>query len=130
MTKNVKKQNKRGSHTGTIGSRARLDAVTALERNTRALELHTAALMNLVVRIPVNAKQFVYSVFHEMLPSSTINGGTKLSDIGFDDSPSKDIIRGRINAHRWHGVNLAFGALNTCSVVSDVTRIVAAAEVH
>lgn len=81
-----------------------------------------------IMTVPANAKQFVYMVLDEMLPDQNLTDSTKLSDLGFDDNPSKDTICGTINRHRWHGVNLAFGALNSCAKVSDVTAVVAAAE--
>jgi hypothetical protein len=82
-------------------------------------------------RVPApanNAKALVYSVMRVLLPATKIADGTELSKIGYDDFQSKDIIRGTIDDRNWHNVNLGFGALDGCSKISDITKIVKAAE--
>ena len=71
-----------------------------------------------------NSKQLVYSVMHDLLPGIKLDDSTKLDDIGYDDSQSKDVIRGAINKRHWQGVQLGFGALSDCSVIKDITKVV------
>jgi hypothetical protein len=73
---------------------------------------------------PATAKELVYSVMHELLPSQTIQDTTTLALLGYDDPQSKDIIRGTINSRKWRGVNLVYGALSGCTKISDITDVV------
>jgi hypothetical protein len=115
------------SRTGALeANTAALTAYTrALKRHTAALAAHTAAL---TPSAPTNAKQLVYSVMHELLPWSTIQDDSDLAGLGYDDNVTKDIIRGAIDHRHWHGVNLKPYALNNCSVISDITKVVTKAE--
>ena len=62
---------------------------------------------------------------HKLLPETKISDDTKLADIGYDDPPSKDIIRGKIdNYPGWHGRKLGFNALRDCSTIADVIKAV------
>jgi hypothetical protein len=74
--------------------------------------------------IPATAKELVYSVMNELLPGVKIADTTALASIGYDSSPTKDIIRGTIDARNWHNVVLGFGALDGCSNIADITAIV------
>jgi hypothetical protein len=81
----------------------------------------------IAVAIPGNAKQFVYSVLRETLPTAKLTDNTKLSDLGYDTA-ALAALAARINAHNWHGVHVDTGAIQNCTKISDVTKVVAAAE--
>jgi hypothetical protein len=73
---------------------------------------------------PATAKDLVYSVMNELLPSQAIQDSTTLASLGYTDPQSIDIIRGAINSRNWHGVNLPYGALSGCTKISDITAVV------
>lgn len=84
----------------------------------------SVAASKFVAPAPANAKQLVYSVMSDLLPGIKIADDTSLASLGYDDSPSKDIIRGTIDSRNWHKVVLGFGALGNCTKISDITAIV------
>jgi hypothetical protein len=79
----------------------------------------------LAVAIPINPKQFVYSVLRETLPTAKITDTTKLSDLGFD-APSLGELASRINVHKWHGV--VIDNLTESMTVADVIKTVVNSE--
>jgi hypothetical protein len=86
-----------------------------------------ASADEIAVAIPGNAKQFVYSVLRETLPTAKLTDNTKLSDLGYDTA-ALAALAARINAHNWHGVHVDTGAIQNCTKILDVTKVVAAAE--
>jgi len=85
---------------------------------------NAASLTTKAAPAPTTAKALVYSVMNQLAPNQSIQDTTTLESLGYDDPPSKDVIRGKINSYHWHGVNLPFNALAKCDVVSDITDIV------
>ena len=81
----------------------------------------------LAVAIPITAKQFVYSVLRETLPTATLTDSTKLSDLGFD-IPSLDGLASRINVHRWHGVFVDNPTIERCTTIASVIEAVTKAQ--
>lgn len=81
-----------------------------------------------LLSVPSNAKQFVYAIMDELLPGMKIADDTALADLGYDDAPSLDVIRGDIDRHHWHGVALGAWALSDCEKISDIIKIVKAGE--
>ncbi|WP_315759589.1 MULTISPECIES: hypothetical protein [unclassified Bradyrhizobium] len=79
-------------------------------------------------RAPSNAKQFVYAIMDELSPGTTLTDDTALADLGYDDAPSKDVIRGGIDRQHWHNVALGAWALSDCATISDIIKVVKARE--
>jgi len=77
---------------------------------------------------PKTARELVYSVMHDLEPQTQVNDDTELDSIGYDDAPSKDIIRSAIDHRHWRGVRLGFGALAGVSKISQITEAVSEAE--
>jgi hypothetical protein len=94
-----------------------------------ANQMRTGLFTTATIRqAPSNAKQFVYAIMGELLPGITITDDTALADLGYDDVPSKDVIRGNIDRHRWRNVALGAWALNDCATISDIIKVVKARE--
>jgi hypothetical protein len=84
-----------------------------------------AKINELAVAIPINAKQFVYSVLREALPTARPTDTTKLSDLGFGPSALSQLA-GRINVHKWHGV--VIDNLTESMTVADLINVVVDSE--
>ena len=105
---------KKSQRKGVKKGRSKYDTLTRgdIEIHSRAmntlstsLDRHSNALESFALKPPGSARGLVYLVFQEKLPFTKINDNTKLSDISVDDGVSKEEIRGRINAKKWHGVS-------------------------
>ncbi len=73
-------------------------------------------------RLSVSARQLVYSVLRETLGDLPLNDDMKLSKLGFD-KPSLAGVAAKIRAR---GVPVDTGAIQRCTTVGQIVKVVAA----
>ena len=113
----------------------------ALRAHTKALIQHTKKLTAATAKMdamkasldkhfkahaitpPTTASQLVYSCLADYGLKSPVPSTTKLSDLGFD-TPA---LAGLAADIRGHGVSVDTGAIQACTTIADVIKVVAAA---
>lgn len=113
-------------HTGALlqHSESLKAAASSMDALTAALNAHATAL---ATTPPATASQLVYSCLADYGLQSPVPTTTNLSDLGFDDAALAGLAAD-INGRNWHGVHVDTGAIQACTTIADVIKVVTAAE--
>jgi hypothetical protein len=105
-------------------SKSLTSVVSSMNTLTGALNIHATAL---VTTPPATASQLVYSCLADYGLKSPVPTSTNLSDLGFDTAALAGLAAD-INGRKWHGVYVDTGAIQYCTTIADVIKVVTAAE--